>query len=207
MRWNKKRSVFSRAAAAHSSSVFFFFFFPLIQSRGSWKLATGFQKLDPPPIPIGVPLRLFSIVDTKQKNPLFLFSFFVKPFSIVTQNKKWGQNFYVLGFWNIKRGHNLFQRRGETQNTKLFMGRRGEGWRAAVEGLNGKVIDFNEIFSKTYSFVYFEIFCIVEATYSENMKPMCRFNQLCNFEAAYFSAYLFEIWPDQRVFFFSCFPP
>ena len=146
--------------------------------------------------------RLFSIVDTKQKNPLFLFSFFVKPFSIVTQNKKWGQNFYVLGFWNIKRGHNLFQRRGETQNTKLFMGRRGEGWRAAVEGLNGKVIDFNEIFSKTYSFVYFEIFCIVEATYSENMKPMCRFNQLCSFEAAYFSAYLFEIWPDQRVFFF-----
>ena len=152
-------------------------------------------------------MRLLSIVDIKQKNPLFLFSFFVKPFSIVTQNKKWGQNFYVLGFWNIKRGHNLFQRRGETQNTKLFMGRRGEGWRAAVEGLNGKVIDFNEIFSKTYSFVYFEIFCIVEATYSENMKPMCRFNQLSNFEAAYFSAYLFEIWPDQRVFFFSCFPP
>ena len=137
-------------------------------------------------------LRLFSIVDTKQKNPLFLFSFFVKPFSIVTQNKKWGQNFYVLGFWNIKRGHNLFQRRGETQNTKLFMGRRGEGWRAAVEGLNGKVIDLNEIFSKTYSFVYFEIFCIVEATYSENMKPMCRFNQLWNLEEAYFSASRFD---------------
>ena len=57
--------------------------------------------------------RLFSIVDTKQKNPLFLFSFFVKPFSIVTQNKKWGQNFYVLGFWNIKRGHNL---KHKTQN-------------------------------------------------------------------------------------------
>ena len=150
-------------------------------------------------------LRLFSIVDTKQKNPLFLFSFFVKPFSIVTQNKKWGQNFYVLGFWNIERGQNLFQRRGETQNTKLLMGRRGEGWRAAVEGLNGKVIDFNEIFSKTYSFVYFEIFCIVEATYSENMKPMCRFNQLWNLEEAYFSAYLFEIWPDQRVFFFHVF--
>ena len=49
----------------------------------------------------------------------------------------------------------------------------GEGWRAAVEGLNGKVIDFNENFSQTYSFGYFKIFCVVEATYSENMKPMC----------------------------------
>ena len=95
--------------------------------------------------------------------------------------------------FETQKDHYLFQRRGETQNTKLFMGRRGEGWRAAVEGLNGKVIDFNEIFSKTYSFVYFEIFCIVEATYSDNMKPICRFNQLCKFEAVYFSAYLFSI--------------
>ena len=44
----------------------------------------------------------------------------------MTQNKKWGQNFYVLGFWNIKRGHNLFQRRGETQNTKLSWGGGGK---------------------------------------------------------------------------------
>ena len=43
---------------------------------------------------------------------------------------------------------------------------------AAVEGLNGKVIDFNANFSQTYSFVYFEKFCIVEATYPKNMKPM-----------------------------------
>jgi hypothetical protein len=61
------------------------------------------------------------------------------------------------------------------------------------KGLNGKVIDFDANFSQTYSFVYFEIFGIVEATYSENMKPICRFNQLCKFEAVYFSAYLFSI--------------
>ena len=50
------------------------------------------------------------------------------------------------------------------------------------KGLNGKLIDFNTNFSQTYSFVYFEIFCVVEETYSENMKPMCRFNQLHKFE-------------------------
>ena len=59
----------------------------------------------------------------------------------------------------------------------MLTGRGGEGLRAAVEGLNGKVIDFNENFSQTYSFVYFEIFSIVEARYSENIKPICRFNQ------------------------------
>ena len=77
-------------------------------------------------------------------------------------------------------------------NKKLKVGRAG-GWRAAVEGFNGKVIDYNENFSQTYSLGYFEIFCIVEATYSKNMKPMCRFNQLCKFKEAYFSVYLFEI--------------
>ena len=71
----------------------------------------------------------------------------------------------------------MFQRRGDTQNTKVLTGRGGEGLRAAVEGLNGKVIDFNENFSQTYSFVHFEIFSIVEARYSENIKPICRFNQ------------------------------
>ena len=87
----------------------------------------------------------------------------------------------------------MFQRRGDTQNTKVLTGRGGEGLRAAVEGLNGKVIDFNANFSQTYSLVYFKILGIDEATYSENMKPICRFNQLCKFEAAYFSAYLFSI--------------
>ena len=47
----------------------------------------------------------------------------------------------------------------------------------AVEGLNRKVIDFNANFSQTYPFLYFEIFSIVEARYSENIKPICRFNQ------------------------------
>ena len=41
---------------------------------------------------------LFSKVDRKHKIPLFLFSFFVKPFSKGTQNQKWGQIFYVSGF-------------------------------------------------------------------------------------------------------------
>jgi hypothetical protein len=59
----------------------------------------------------------------------------------------------------------------------VLTGRGGGGLRAAVEGLNGKVIDFNENFSQTYSFVHFEIFSIVEARYSENIKPICRFNQ------------------------------
>ena len=59
----------------------------------------------------------------------------------------------------------------------MLSGSGGEGLRAAVEGLNGKVIDFNENFSQTYSFVHFEIFSIVEARYSENIKPICRFNQ------------------------------
>ena len=55
--------------------------------------------------------------------------------------------------------------------------RRGKGWRSAVEGLNGKVIDFNKNFSQAYSFVYFDVFSIVEARYSENIKPICRFNR------------------------------
>ena len=59
----------------------------------------------------------------------------------------------------------------------MLTGRGGGRWRAAVEGLNGEVIDFNENFSQTYSFVYFGIFSIVEARYSENIKPICRFNQ------------------------------
>ena len=63
---------------------------------------------------------------------------------------------------------------------------------AAVEGLNGKVIDFNANFSQTYSFVYFEIFSIVEARYSENIKQICRFIKLYKFEAGYFWAYLGE---------------
>ena len=49
---------------------------------------------------------------------------------------------------------------------------------AASGGFHGKLIDFNANFSHTYSFVYFEIVHIVEATYSENMKPMCQYNQL-----------------------------
>ena len=104
-----------------------------------------------------------------------------------------GPKFLCFGILKHKKGSKFVSEERRNTKHKIVMGRRGEGWRAAVEGLNGKVIDFNEIFSKTYSFVYFEIICIVEATYSENMKPMCRFNQLCNFEAAYFSAYLFEI--------------
>ena len=74
----------------------------------------------------------------------------------------------------IKKGVKICNRGRITKNTS---GRRGEGWRAAVEGLNGKVIDFNENVSQQYSLGYFEIFCIVEATYVENinMKPMCRF--------------------------------
>ena len=53
-----------------------------------------------------------------------------------------------------------------------------EGWGAIDFGLNGtKLIDFNENLSQTYSFVYFEIYSIVEARYSENIKPICRFNQ------------------------------
>ena len=106
---------------------------------------------------------------------------------MVTKNKKWGHIFYVKGPRLQKKMSKFVIEERITKNTS---GRRG---RAAVEGLNGKVIDFNENFSQTYSFGYFKIFCVVEATYSENMKPMCRFNQLCNFEAAYFSAYLFEI--------------
>ena len=58
----------------------------------------------------------------------------------------------------------------------MLSGSGGEGlpqqWK-----LNGKLIDFNENFSQTYSFVYFEIYSIVEARYSENIKPICRFNQ------------------------------
>ena len=91
--------------------------------------------------------------------------------------------------------------------TKNTSGRRGEGWRAAVEGLNGKVIDFNENFSQAYSSGYFEIFCIAEATYSENMKPVCRFNQLCNFEAVYFVGISFRNLNGSTCFFFSYFPP
>ena len=49
---------------------------------------------------------------------------------------------------------------------------------SASGGFHENVIDFNANFSHTYSFVYFEIVHIVEATYSENMKPMCRCNQL-----------------------------
>ena len=56
--------------------------------------------------------------------------------------------------------------------------RRVKGCRARSGGFHGTVIDFNANFSHTYSFVYFEIVHIVEATYSENMKPMCRYNQL-----------------------------
>ena len=63
----------------------------------------------------------------------------------------------------------MFQRRGDTQNIKVLTGRGGEGLRAAVEGLNGKVIDFNENFSQTYSFVYFEIFSIVGALNSRGI--------------------------------------
>ena len=99
----------------------------------------------------------------------------------MTENKKRGQFFFVKGPRLQKEGSQFVIEERITKNTS---GRREEGWLAAVEGLNGKVIDFNENFSQTYSFGYFEIFCIVEATYSENMKPMCRFNQLCNFEAA-----------------------
>ena len=80
--------------------------------------------------------------------------------------------------------------------SQLFAGGREDD--AAVERVAN--------FSQTYSFVYFEIFGIVEATYSENMKPICRFNQLCKFEAVYFSAYLFSIWTVRRGSFFHTFP-
>ena len=86
----------------------------------------------------------------------------------------------------------------------LFAGKEREGWKlaklgwgygaeegerisSASGGFHENVIDFNAFFSHTYSFVYFKIVYIVEAAYSENMKPMCRFNQLHKFEAAYFS--------------------
>ena len=85
-----------------------------------------------------------------------------------------------------KLGPTFMSNRG---HIKVGGGRR----RAAVESAEWEVIDFNADFSQTYSFVYFEIFGIVEATYPENMKPICRFNQLCKFEAVYFSAYLFSI--------------
>ena len=71
----------------------------------------------------------------------------------------------------------MFQRRGDTQNQSVNGEGGGRVGARAVEGLNGKVIDFNENFSQTYSFVHFEIFSIVEARYSENIKPICRFNQ------------------------------
>ena len=155
---------------------------------------------------IGNSLRLFSIVDTKKNSSFFVFIFCRTLFYSDTKQKV-GPKFLCFGILKHKKGSKFVSEGGGTQNTKLCMGRRGEGWRAAVEGLNGKVIDFNEIFSKTYSFVYFEIFCIVEATYSENMKPMCRFNQLCNFEAAYFFGIFFRNLNRSMCFFFSYFPP
>ena len=74
-------------------------------------------------------LRLFSIVDTKQKNPLFLFSFFVKPFSIVTQNKKVGPKFLCFRILKHKKGSNFVSE--ERRNTKHKIVHGEEGGRMA----------------------------------------------------------------------------
>ena len=123
---------------------------------------------------------------------LFTFTFWCATF-YVKNLQVFGQfcpfNF-LLGRSQQKAGPNFLLSQQSTK--KLKVGGRKDGaqqWK----GFNGKVIDFNANFSQTYLFVYFEIFGIVEATYSENMKPICRFNQLCKFEAVYFSAYLFSI--------------
>ena len=88
-----------------------------------------------------------------------------------------GPNFLCFGILKHKKGSKFVSEERRHTKHKSVVGEWGEGLRAAVEGLNGKVIDFNENFSQTYSFVHFEIFSIVEARYSENIKPICRFNQ------------------------------
>ena len=68
------------------------------EQRERWRrppkvVAIGFEEV-----------RLFSKVDRKHKIPLFLFSFFVKPFSKGTQNQKWGQIFLCFGILKHKKG-------------------------------------------------------------------------------------------------------
>ena len=88
-----------------------------------------------------------------------------------------GPNFLCFGILKHKKGSKFVSEERRHTKHNSVNGEGGGRWRAAVEGLNGKLIDFNENFSQTYSFVYFEIYSIVEARYSENIKPICRFNQ------------------------------
>ena len=119
-------------------------------------------------------IRLFSIVDTKQiLTPFFVFVFCQTLFYSDTKPKV-GPNFLCFGILKHKKGSKFVS---EDTKHKSVIGEWGGRIAAAVEGLNGKLIDFNENFSQTYSFVYFEIYSIVEARYSENIKPICRFNQ------------------------------
>ena len=117
-------------------------------------------------------IRLFSKVVKKQiLTPFFVFCFLIlseNPFLRGSKNKKWVKNYLTLVSLQKRGSFSVFR---ESENKKqIFVrwGGLGKGG-AAVEGLNGKVIDFNANFSQTYSFVYFEIFSIVEARYSENM--------------------------------------
>ena len=116
--------------------------------------------------------------------PILPFQLFVGPIS----TKSWAQLFVEPAV-----------------NKKLKVGRAG-GWRAAVERVEWQSDRFRWKFLSDLFICLFEIFGIVEATYSENMKPICRFNQLCKFEAVYFSAYLFSIWTVRRGSFFHTFP-